>query len=244
MTTFLLTLLGVIVSAFGVYIAASFTLAQKQLLAATRLQAYLLHYGRLMMDWKAYPIFHLGKEWDKEEQAIIQRGGKPEELVDLTDEKRKLWEQVTEAVQKSGVVPESMFASVHEAISNIRSTDVPLMLDSLKTGRQNLLTGSTFITDEEATYLGAFMATNAISLKMGIIELMDGTVFLLTRNVDSSEQLDPKKFMADFTKLLFRAMNVSKDYCKLLRECQTFTSSSVLKLTWRNIKQGSRISRR
>jgi len=244
MTGYILAIVGILASAVGFYIAASFTLAQKQLLAATRLQAYLRHYGRLMTDYKADAIFSLGEAWEKEEQAIIQRGGSEEELKTLSNEKRKLWEQVGEAVKNPDVVPESMFASVTDMVSHVKKTDIPNMQDSLKVGRQNILTGLTFITDEEATYMGVYVAGNAIALKMGIIELMDGLVYLVARSVESQDAVDPKNFMAEFTKLLWRGMNVSRDYCKLQRECQIFTNHTVAKLTWRNIKQGSRINRR
>src|SRR3954462_14139851 len=98
MTGYVNGLLGVIVSALGVYIAASFTLAQKQLLAATRLQGYLNHYRRWVLDSNAYSVFYIGDAWDKEEQAILQRAGSTQELVALGNEKKKICEQVLQAV--------------------------------------------------------------------------------------------------------------------------------------------------
>lgn len=244
MNGFIIAAISLVASAVGFYIAASFTLAQKQLLAATRFKAYLIHYGRLMSDWDAYKVTYLGAEWDKEQQAILQRGGSGKELADLASEKKKLWEQICEASTKPGVVPDEKYVEIAHDLNQYKGRESQWMMDALKVGRQNMLTGQTFLTDEEASHLGVYMATNIIALKMGIIELMDGVTYLVVRSVASDEPLDEKKFIQAFVKLLWRGVVVSRDYFKLNREVHRFTDSSILALTWRNISQGSRFRRR
>lgn len=246
MSGYIFALLGIVGSAIGVYIAASFSLAQKQLLAATRLQAYLIYYARIVIDLEeAYRITSLGETWDKEEQAIVQRGGSVQEFVNLTGEKKKQWDQIAERANKNpGIVPDAKFTEVAESLKRLTARDAQWMLDALKVGRQNMLTGQTFITDEEATHLGVYVANNVIAFKMGVIDLMDGFTLLMTRSVESGQIADQKTFMEPFVKLLWRSVVVSRDYFKLRREAQKFTNSSVLKLTLRNIRLGSQLSKR
>lgn len=85
-----------------------------------------------MLDWNAYPLFFLGEMWDKEEQATIQRGVSAEELVAMSNAKKKICEQVVEAVKNPGIVPDATFTAVTEAVYHIRKTDLPAMLDALK----------------------------------------------------------------------------------------------------------------
>lgn len=114
----------------------------------------------------------------------------------------------------------------------------------MKAGRQNLLSGQTFITDEEAASLGTYAALHAIALKTGYVELMDGMVAILTRHMGKEQPLDPTALVAEVSKLLWRTMNVALDYSRVRRVAETVTTCTVLKLTMRNVWQGSRISRR
>ena len=74
MTGYILATGGLLASAVGVYVAASFALAQKHLLAATRLHAYLMHWKRWAIDAETYGLFEMGQMWDEEEQAVFRRG--------------------------------------------------------------------------------------------------------------------------------------------------------------------------
>jgi hypothetical protein len=114
----------------------------------------------------------------------------------------------------------------------------------MKAGRQRLITGQTFITDEEATYLGIAVAQTAISYKMGCIELLDAISWLGVGVISKPDAFNPSDHLEDARKLLWRAMVVSKDYCRLLRHAELFTTRTVLELTLRNIRFGSRISKR
>lgn len=189
----------------------------------------------------------LGQEWDTEEQAIFQRDGSAEELVNLSNEKKKLCDQIAQATKNPDLVSSAMYSPLAEMIRNLTTRDAEALRDALKVGRQNILSGLTFITDEEASHLGTYVATHAIALKTGIIELMDGVTFHVARAVEakSSEgSEDTRRLMEQLIKLLWRGLVVSRDHSKLLRESQRFTNSSVVALTWRNIRQGSRITRR
>lgn len=244
MNAYILAFVGVVTTVVSVYVAASFNLAQKQLFAATRLQAYLMHWWRWAIDTGAYVAFILGEIWDKEEQEIHKRGGSAQEFAKLRDDKKNLCTQVAEKLKEPNLIGDEQVAALKEAVTRLAESNQERMFDALKVGCQNLITGETFITDEEASCLGLAMAMNTISLKMGVIELFDGLVFLAVGASAKRDAFEPKDFIADSGKLVWRATTVGKDFHSLLRCCQTFTNSSVLKLTWRNIWQGSRISRR
>jgi hypothetical protein len=241
---YIIALIGLVASATGVYIAASFNLAQKQLLAATRLQAYLRHWGQWVLDVGVFNVFYLGQEWDKEEQQVILSGGGPKGLVALREEKQKLCSQIVDKLKDQDLYSHIDLAALRESITRLPKDTVPSLLDSVKTGRQNLITGQTFITDEEGACLGIAVAQSGIAFKMGVIELLDGLSSSIVKAISQQDGLDPKNHIEDARKLLWRSMTVSKDHCRLLRYAESFTTRTVLELTLRNIRSGSRISKR
>lgn len=99
MSVYILAALSVISGAIGVYIAASFNLAQKQLLAATRLRAYLMYYARVVIDMDWFNILYLGQQWDDEELDILRKGGKGAELQLLKENKKQLCNRIIEAMR-------------------------------------------------------------------------------------------------------------------------------------------------
>jgi hypothetical protein len=164
--------------------------------------------------------------------------------VALQEEKRKLCSQIIDKLKDQDLSSQIDLSAVREAITRLPKDTIPSLIDSTKTGRQNLITGQTFITDEEAACLGIAVAQSGIAFKMGVLELLDGVAFSIVKAISQPDGFDPKNHIEDARKLLWRSMVVSKDHCKLLRYAELFTTRTVLELTLRNIRSGSRISKR
>lgn len=241
---YILAVLGLFTTVVGVYIAASFTLAQKQLLAATRLQAYLMHWWRWSIDNGAYVVFVLGEMWDKEEQELFRRGALAQEHTDLRNAKKKMCLEIEQKLKDPEFIGDEMITILQQAIARIAEVNEDRILDELRVSRQNFLTGQTFITDDEATCLGVGVASVTVSFKMEVLDLIDGIIAMALRAAKAKDLFDPKAFVTDSGKLVWKTTTVGKSFHVLLRSSQHFTNSTVLKLTWMNIVQGSRITRR
>jgi hypothetical protein len=225
------------------YIGACLLLAQKQLIAATRLQSYLMHWQNWILENDMFSVFNHGKEWNKEIKVIQERGGTIEEIVELGNQKKDLFlNQLKAHIEKEGM-PFDRSLLVSE-IGKMPRESLNSILDFCKTARQNLIEGKTYITDEEASTLGLAMASKAIEVKMGILDLIDGTALLAAYIVGKPEEFDVKDHAQQIARMFWKGVEVSRHLDKLFEFVQVFTRRSVLKLTWMNIKNGSRLSLR
>lgn len=239
MKEFIITAIGLIATVISVYVGASFSLAQKQLLAATRLLAYLRNSGIWVLENDLFPIFRLGQEWNDEVVAVVQTGGGSDELVKLQQKKMKLLDEIMErwnGETEKPIIPEYLTRLPKEQL-------LTTMADYAKLYRQNIILGHTFITDEEAATLGVGIAGEAINLKMGVVELWDKCLIVSALAISKPDQFSFKDHLADFKKMLWKGMVLSRQHFALTRASESITSLTILQLTWRNIKQGSRITK-
>lgn len=82
-------IIGIIASAGVFYITSSMLLAQKQLVAATRLAGYLTHWQNWVLEHEMFGVYHQGMKWNEEEKKIRKIGGSAKEAVELANNKKK-----------------------------------------------------------------------------------------------------------------------------------------------------------
>jgi len=109
-----------------------------------------------------------------------------------------------------------------------------LKLASVK--EQNLIDGKTFISDEEASYLGVYVAQVSIELKMELIFMMNFIVGILVVALSSQKEFDYKEHIDDIVKLVWKGIVVSKHIDTLMRKAELFSKQSVIDLTIKNVK--------
>jgi hypothetical protein len=240
---FLPILIAVLTGAIIAYISASLLLAQKQLVAATRLQSYLFYWQNwIMIENNLLPILHEAKEWNKQIREIRNRGGDwPQELVKLRDRKREQYLiQVQAQIEKEGFeLPNNLLA---EEMRKFPKEMVGSILDWTKTSRQNIIEGKTFISDEEAVSMGLGVTDKVIELKMGIIDLIDGMSTIMLSAVTMPEEFSFKDHAKAIAKMMWTGVVVCRNIDSLFEYAHVFTRRSVLKLTLMNIKDGSRLT--
>lgn len=236
-------IIGVATTAVAFYFTSSMLLAQRQIIAASRLSAYLTYWQNWFLEEGLFGLYHEGIKWNKEVQEIRKRRGADvgKDLVQLQEEKKKIVTQVREALEKGGA--EYGHEKIIQDLQRMPKESLSSVLEVLKTARQNLVDGKTFISDEGAATLGAAFAHTCIELKMGIIDVLDsGTMMLVT--VGTPDNFHLKDFSTSFSQIIWKGILISKNIDLLTRAAHAISSKSVLALTLQNVRNGSRLTKR
>jgi hypothetical protein len=241
--TLLVVLSGIATSALLYYITSSMLLAQKQLFAANRLQAYLKHWGQWVLDKGWFALFNIGREWSEEERTLIATGKGPESLVKLRSEKKALVTQIHQQVGEMGLIKLDR-DSIKKYLRSLPKEAASMFTDAAKTHVQNLVLGHTFITDEEASTLGLGVIQEAVGLKMTVIDLIDRAHLLAAAVLGAPDNFADEDLKESFEELFWLFVLASRGSTTLLRYAQLFTTRTVTELTFRNIRSGSRFTKR
>lgn len=236
---------GVVASAVVFYVTSiAMTLAQKQLFAATRLAAYLRHWQNWIIEHDLFGVYHEGMKWNKEELEIRKkRGGTPQEIVELANNKKKEFlSQLKERIEKEDFEADN--ARIIQNFQRLPKDLASMLLEFSRTTRQNIIDGKTFISDEEAAALGVAFTNECIELKMGILDIVDGVTMLSLSLVGAPEQFAIKTFSGEICQLVWKGILVSKNIDTIAPAARAISSKSVIALTLQNIRSGNRLTRR
>jgi hypothetical protein len=234
---------GIATSALLYYITSSMLLAQKQLVAANRLQAYLKHWSQWILDNEWFAIFNVGREWSEQEHALIAAHKGPESLVKLRSEKKAFVTQIHQQAGEMGLMKLDR-ESIQKYIRRLPKEAANIYTEAGKTHVQNLVLGHTFITDEEAATLGLPVIQEAVELKMTVIDLIDRTHLLIAAILGAPDNFPDEDAKEAFGELFWPFVLASRSSTTLLRYTQLFTTRTVTELTLRNIRSGSRFTKR
>lgn len=233
-------ILGIAATVIAAYATSSLLLAQKQLIASTRLTAYLTYWQRWILDTGLSKVYALGMVWNQEIRDLLKRGGSPAELAQLETEKKKQLEDVKRELEKIVLDKEAFVRSFRlfpkESVGSI--------LESSKASKQNLIDGKTFISDEEAAAFGMAITQSCINLKMGLLDLIETGTNLIVVIVMAPTEFEIKDYSNEVANLLWKGIVISKEIDSLSRAARAISSKSVLELTRRNLIYGSRLTRR
>jgi hypothetical protein len=243
MMSLILVLVGIVTSAVVYYITSSMVLAQKQLVAANRLQAYLKHWNQWVLDNEWFAIFNIGREWSEEEHSLIAAGTDAKTLVKLRDDKKQFLAKIQQQAREEG-----QFKVIREGIlTSLRSLPkdaAGIAATSAKMQIEHIVQGHTFITDEEAATLGIGVVQEAVDLKMNVIDLIDRGYMVIASFAATPDALPDKDLEDSFAKMFWLFVLASRGSTTLLRYAQLFTTRTVTELTLRNIRRGSRFTKR
>lgn len=101
-----------------------------------------------------------------------------------------------------------------------------------------------FITDEEAATLGLGAIQEAVELKMTVIDLIDRAHTLFAAILGAPDNFTDKDADEVFGELFWPFVLACRSSTTLLRYAQVFTNRTVMELTVRNIRSGSRLTKR
>ena len=228
-------IIGLIVAVFLVFLKDAHSKAQKQLIIATRLRAYLLYWQGVVLDKDLFNIFYQGIEWNKEIDDLIKSGAGAEDLVKLKDGKKAEMEDLKEHLLSEGGLKTLSRDDIEKMLSKMPKNSTDHILGYVKTSEQNLIDGKTFISDEEASYLGVYTAQTSIELKMQLISIMNSAIGLLILALSSADEFDCKEHVDEIMDLVWKGIVVSKHIDTLTKKTNYISSLSVFDLTMKNL---------
>lgn len=229
-------ILGVLTAAFLIFLKNAHSKAHKQKIVATRLRSYLLYWQGFVLDNNLFGIFHEGIKWNKEISQILKNGGKAEDLVALKDEKKKELDELKEQIVTESDKTKIDKDAIQKLITKLPQNATEYILQYAHRNEQNLVDGKTFISDDEACYLGVYVAQISIELKMNLISLFNSVIGLLIYVLSNIEDFDLKEHADDIVKLVWNGIVISKHIDTLTKEVEFFTKQSIFDLTMKNLR--------
>lgn len=216
-------------------------LAQKQLVAATRLSGYLSYWQNWILERGYSKLYALGAVWNKEDLEVRKSDGGPTDLIKLHEERRKQLGDIKQKLEEGGIFDGNELARQVQRFPKDSIADV---LGSSGIAKQNIVEGKTFISDEEATTLGVLFTHKCIELKMGIIDLIDSGGMFVAVLLASPETFDIKNFSTEIAEVIWKAISVVRSIDLLAAPARVISSKSVLALTVQNVMTGKRLTKR
>ncbi len=189
----------------------------------------------MVLDKDLFSIFYQGIEWNKEIDDLIKSGASAEDLVKLNDDKKAEMEGLKEHLLSEGGLKVLSRDDIEKILSKMPKNSTEHILGYVKTSEQNLIDGKTFISDEEASYLGVYTAQISIGLKMELISIMNSTIGLLIVALSSADEFDYKEHLDEIVDLVWKGIVVSKHIDTLTKKTNYISSLSVFDLTMRNL---------
>jgi len=233
-------ILGTVATVLAFYATSSMLLAQKQLVAATRLNGYLTYWQNWIIEHNISKVYALGLVWNQENAEVKKRGGSVKELMKLEEQRKAQLDSIKEQLEKGMDIG----FEKGQVMRTLQHHSKESVEDFARLTRQSLVDGKTYISDEEATTLGVAFTIKCIELKMGIIDLVDGATSLLVVLMDDPDNFEIKEYSAEIANLIWKGISVSRGIDVVSRAARVISSKSVLSLTWKNIITGRRLSKR
>ncbi|MCK4454562.1 hypothetical protein KAU51_04470 [Candidatus Parcubacteria bacterium] len=229
-------ILGVLTAAFLIFLKNAHSKAHKQKMVVTRLRSYLLYWQGFILDNNLFDIFHMGIEWNEKIDQIIKDGGGGKDIVALKNEKQKelddLKKQIVAESDKAKIDKEA----IQKILKKIPKNTTKHILEYARMNEQNLVDGKTFISDEEACYLGNYVAQISIELKMNLKSLINSGLGLVIVILSNPEEFSLKEHADDIVELVWKGIVVSKHIDSLTKKVELFTKLSVFDLTMKNLR--------
>jgi hypothetical protein len=143
-------ILTAIATILAFYATSSMLLAQKQLVAATRLNGYLTYWQNWIIEHEISNVYALGLTLNQEDEEVKKRGGGPAELLKLQQERKKQLDSIKQQLANGLDIGFDKAKTMHVLQQNSKES----VQESSRLTRQNIIDGKTFVSDEEATAFG------------------------------------------------------------------------------------------
>ena len=183
--------------------------ADEQRRIASRMRAYLIFWQKRALVWGAWKVLNIGEEWYAEDQTIKRSGSNGRDLAQkLVDSENKhqasLREQISAELDKqkpdfAGMLEShKLLDKMHERSPTLRKEVIEQLLQS----RNELIAGSTFVTDADVAVLDATAVTATVELRLTLAALLENSVGVL-QYVDI---LDEKPMVESLKKQIVEAI--------------------------------------
>ncbi|MET0061796.1 MAG: hypothetical protein ABW176_05820 [Candidatus Thiodiazotropha endolucinida] len=207
--------------------------ARQQKEIAARLFSYVTHWKyNIIFEDGIFKLSQVGIKWQDELTKLIRAGTNIKEAIKV-DEKyegiindlfikiEENSDNLTEELKQGFIKLESGDDLKNETLSILRST------------KESILSGKTFITDQDAAKLGHHYSYVCVRLKLHLISLIDSAIFTL--QAFDSNNLEYSKYKKHLEDILRVAILISKDIQLLSESLDRYTSSSVFTIAFSNL---------
>lgn len=197
--------------------------AQKQKLIANKLNAYLRY-------WKSYIFDNEG--WTKVYEFGILCNlleAKSESLEDFNAMRTKIKEEI-----KNYATQENLDDFQKSLKKVIVKNNIDNIIKDINEMSQNVLSGKTYISDEEASYLDGNISSSIITLKLTGIETLESFKSLFT--YISSDDYSLFDNSQDFENFIWKITLLSKKIHLLFQQCEILENQNIFILTYKNCK--------
>lgn len=229
-------LFGVLAAVALVHFRSAYLLAQKQQLVSRRLRSYLLYWQGWVIDNKAFSIFHVGVEWNKEIDELIKGGDGAAEMVALKEKKREMINEIKTELDKVDKDSGIDLSEIMSFLERLPANSIDHILKAGTQFEQNLLDGKTFISDDDACALGPYCAQLCVNLKMNIISGASKFIGQIVLFLAAPDKYSIKGASKEISELLWLAILISKDIDALTKYIDRLGKQSLWNLTWNNFR--------
>lgn len=183
-------------------------------------------------DW--VEIFYIGIAWNKEIVESLKNDGGIKEIITIKESKLKLLEDIMKESKSHDTINQEIKKSIKN-IEKLPKAILDNLLDYAQKTEQNLVDGKTFISDEDASYLGVDNARIIIELKMRIISMITPSLVIVLTAISNPEEFEAKEHADSIKDLVWAAIIVSKHIDTLSNAVDYFIDKSVFNLTVANL---------
>lgn len=229
-------ILGIVTAIFLIFVKDANAKAHKQINASIRLYSYLIYWKTFVLDNDMFSIFHKGVEWNEKVDKLIKEGASPELYIKVRDDlKSEVFGMKDDFISDENIKVLDQ-ETIDKILSKLPRNAVDSILQYASRKEQNIIDGKTFITDEEASYLGPHTALIAIELKMELINILNSGVGLLATLLSSKDGIDIKEHADEILKLIWKGILISKHIDTLTKKMDYLKAHSSFDLTIKNLK--------
>jgi len=226
-------IVGLISAAIIFYVRSSMIHAQKQKIAAIRLQGYLFYWQNFVIDNDLFSLFYYGVKWDEELKNIYKSGGKIEDAVKLEEEKKNIISEIKNKIENGEIADNK--SEISKILAKFPSITGETLLELAKITKQNLIEGKIFINDTEAASLGSAVSLQSIELKMHLISILDVVTMILVTALNNPKEFKINEYGKELSQCAWKGIVASKNISSLTKISNTVASMSIMHLTIKNI---------
>jgi len=210
--------------------------ARQQKEISARLFSYVTHWkSKLIQEDGLFKISYIGMKWQEEVESHIQAGADAKELMKIEDKYKDKINEILKQIEENST---DLTNELKEAFVKLESSEglKNEILSMLHSAKDSILSGKTFISDQDAAKLGHEYSFFCVSLKMHLISLIDSAIILI--QAYDSKSLEYEKYKQLFETTFREAILTSKDIELLSGSLERFTKSTVFGIAFRNINYG------
>jgi len=229
-------ILGVVTAVFLIFLRGAHSKAHQQKIAAARLRSYLLYWQGVVMEYNLFGVYQIGVNWNEEIEEIVQSGIDGEKLVALESKKKEEIEELKKHLEEKSDEIEFGKEEIYKLLKHLPENGAEYFSQYIIRSSQNIVDGKTFIRDDEASQLGAYITQVAVQLKLELLSLLSLVTGFFMAAMSDPEGFDLKDSSDDLAKLIWKGVLVSKHIDTLSKKVEAISNMSIMDLTLVNLR--------